>query len=92
MLEECLLTVQILQMALRAEMEDVFRMGTYNPARAMMLKNYGMDVGKRADMVLYETKDLSDTIISQGTKRAVIKNGKIVASTKKEIRLMNWDV
>lgn len=92
MLEECLLTVQILQMALRAEMEDVFRMGTYNPARAMMLKNYGMDVGKRADMVLYETKDLSDTIISQGTKRAVIKNGKIVASTKKETRLMNWDV
>lgn len=91
MLEECLLTVQVLQMALRAEMDDVFRMGTYNPARAMMLKDYGMEVGKRADMVLFDTKDLSDTIISQGTKRAVIKNGRIVASTKKETRLINWD-
>lgn len=90
MLEECLLTVQILQMALREELESVYRMGTCNPARAMRLGDYGLDVGKRADMILFETKDLADTIISQGVKSAVIKNGRVVANTKKEITMPGW--
>lgn len=90
MLEECLLTVQILQMALKEELESVFRMGTCNPARAMGLTGYGLETGNKADMVLYETQDLATTIIAQGVKTAVFKNGKVVARTKKEISLPGW--
>jgi len=84
MLEEGLLTAQVLQMGTPSELETVFRMGTYNPAKILGLKNYGTKVGCKADLVLLEAASPSEALISQATKAYVFKNGKPVAKTIKQ--------
>jgi hypothetical protein len=84
MLEEGLLTAQVLQMGTPSELETVFRMGTYNPAKILGLKNYGTQVGCKADLVLLEAASPSEALISQATKAYVFKNGKPVAKTIKQ--------
>lgn len=84
MLEEGLLTAQVLQMGTPSELETVYQMGTYNPAKILGLKDYGTKVGCKADLVLLEASSPSEAIISQATKAYVIKNGKPVAKTIKE--------
>lgn len=81
MLEEGLLTAQVLQMGTPKELETVFRMGTYNPAKALGLQDYGVQVGCKADLVLLDASSASEAIINQATRAYVIKSGKIVAKT-----------
>lgn len=84
MLEEGLLTAQVLQMGTPSELETVFRMGTYNPAHILGLQDYGTNIGCKADLVLLEASSPSEALISQATKAYVIKNGKLVAKTIKQ--------
>ncbi len=87
MLEEGLLTAQIAQMVTKSELEQVFAMGTVNPAKTLLLNDYGLAVGKRADLVIIEAASIADALISQANRRYVIKNGKIVAETRKTTEL-----
>jgi len=84
MLEEGLLTAQVLQMGTPAELETVFHMGTYSPAKILGLPDYGTQIGCKADLVLLEASSPSEALISQATKAYVIKNGKPVAQTIKQ--------
>ncbi|KAF0091784.1 MAG: cytosine deaminase [Fusobacteria bacterium] len=79
MLEEGLLTAQVAQMATKTELDTVFRMGNLNPARTLLLNDYGLGLGKRADLVIFDTDSVSKTLVNQGTRSYVIKNGKVVA-------------
>lgn len=79
MLEEGLLTAQVAQMATISELDTVFRMGTLNPARTLLLNDYGLGVGKQADLVIFDTDSVAETIVTQGTRNYVIKKGKVVA-------------
>lgn len=83
MLEECLLTTQLIQASRISEFNDVYRMGTYNAAKAMILDGYGIEKGCRADLVIFDTPDLQETLLSQGTKRIVIFGGRVVSRTEK---------
>jgi len=83
MLEEGLLTAQVAQMVTKSELETVFRMGTLNPAKALQLQDYGLAVGKNADLVIFDSDIVSDALISQATRRYIIKKGKIVAKNTK---------
>lgn len=59
----------------------VLPMLTYNPAKAMNLKDYGLAVGKKADLVLLNTQKLSDVILDIPAALKVIKGGKVIAET-----------
>ena len=87
MLEEGLLTAQVAQMVTKSELEQVFEMGTVNPAKTLLLGDYGLAVGKRADLVIMEAASIAEALISQANRRYVIKNGKIVAKTIKTVEL-----
>lgn len=60
----------------------VLPMLTTNPAKALGLKNYGLEVGKDADLVLLNTDKVSSVILDIPAPLKVFKRGKIVAETE----------
>lgn len=58
----------------------VISMLTTNPARALGLKNYGLEVGKDADVVLLDTQTVADVILDRPTRLMVLKRGNVVAT------------
>ncbi|MGL4675715.1 MAG: amidohydrolase family protein [Wohlfahrtiimonas sp.] len=60
----------------------VLPMLTTNPAKALGLKDYGLEVGKNADLVLLNTDKISSVILDMPAPLKVIKGGKIVAETE----------
>ncbi len=79
MLEEGLLTAQVAQMVSKSDLETVFRMGTVNPAKALLLDDYGMEVGKQADLLIFDSESVASALMNQATRNYVIKKGKVVA-------------
>lgn len=60
----------------------VLSMLTTNPAKAMGLKNYGLEVGKDADLVLLETQSMAEVILDLPARLLVLKRGNIVAKSE----------
>lgn len=83
MLEEALLTAQILQMGTQAELKNILKMGTYNAAQAIGLDNYGTSSGDKADLVILNTNVPAEAIISQVEKVSVIRNGRVAVRNDK---------
>lgn len=83
MLEEGLLTAQVAQMLSDSKLQTIHKMGTTNAAHAMRLWNYGLGVGKQADLVLLDAPDIPSAYRDQATRLAVIKNGHIVAKSER---------
>lgn len=80
MLEEALITAQVLQMGLPHELYVVLRMGTYQAATAVGLgQTYGLRPGAQADLVILEAETPAEAIISLAAKLYVIKKGRVVA-------------
>ncbi|MEK7436499.1 MAG: amidohydrolase family protein [Pseudomonadota bacterium] len=64
---------------------SVLPMLTTNPARALRLPNYGLAVGRDADLVLLDTQRLADAIIDLPERSFVLKRGRIVARTEHRV-------
>lgn len=60
----------------------VLSMLTTRPAKALGLKNYGLAVGKDADLVLVDTRAISDVILDLPARLMVLKRGKVVATAE----------
>ena len=69
------------------DLPTVLPMITENPAKALGLKNYGIGVGKNADLVLLDTKVVNDAIIDIPDRLFVIKNGKITVETERNVKI-----
>ncbi|MGX7243357.1 amidohydrolase family protein [Enterococcus quebecensis] len=69
------------------DLPTVLPMITANPAKALGLSNYGIQVGNKADLVLLDTKVKADAIIDIPERNFVIKNGKITVEVKKEVTI-----
>jgi len=67
------------------DLPTVLPMITKNPAKALGIKNYGIEVGNNADMVLLDTKSVADAIIDIPDRLYVIKNGKITVELEKKL-------
>jgi cytosine deaminase len=63
----------------------VLPMLTTNPAKALGLKNYGLAVGKDADVVLLNTQRVADVILDIPDRSVVVKRGRIVAQTERRV-------
>ncbi len=80
MLKAMLLMAQINNYGSDVQLERLFQAGTINPAKALHLESeYGLGIGKAADLVVIEAKSVSDAIRTIAPRRAVIKRGRIVA-------------
>ncbi|MGA8005783.1 MAG: amidohydrolase family protein [Burkholderiales bacterium] len=63
----------------------VLPMLTTNPAKALRLANYGLEVGRDADLVLLDTQRVADAIIDLPDRHMVVKRGRIVAKTTRSV-------
>ena len=61
------------------ELERIFELGTTHAAKALRIdRDYGIEEGKRADLVVLEAPSVPEAIRLQPRRRAVIKRGKLV--------------
>jgi cytosine deaminase len=68
------------------DLPTVLPMITTNPAKALGLKDYGIEVGNNADLVLLDTKVVNEAIIDIPDRLYVIKNGKVTVETERNIK------
>lgn len=59
----------------------VLSMLTTNPAKALGLKNYGLQPGNDADLILVDTQSVADVILDLPARLMVLKQGKVVATS-----------
>lgn len=67
------------------DLPSVLPMLTDNPARALGLRDYGIAEGKKADMVLLDSRSVDTCVIDIPERLFVVKNGKVVVETRREV-------
>jgi cytosine deaminase len=58
--------------------EDLFKLMTYNGAKALNINGYGLKEGMKANIVVFEGNNLKDILVEIKPRRMVISNGKII--------------
>ncbi|HEY4143833.1 amidohydrolase family protein [Pinirhizobacter sp.] len=90
MLEVAHMGLHVAQMTSRDGTRACFDAVTTNAAKVMGLEGHGIEVGKRADMVLLQAADTVEAIRLKAARLAVIRGGKVVASAPE--RVVNLDL
>lgn len=76
------MAVHVCQMTGRAEMEACFDMVTIGGAQTLNLKEeYGIEVGRPANLVVLEAADRYEAILRRATARYVISRGNVLVET-----------
>jgi len=78
-----LLLAYIAQYNTNETAEIVYDMITYNAAKAMRVENYGIKPGNPANLNIIEAPSVSEAFRLRANRSHVIRNGKIIATTKK---------
>ncbi len=81
MLQVANVTAHAAQMSLPPEIEAVYDMITTTAAEIIKLEDYGLAVGKKANLVVVNAKDARDAIRLTPERLYVIREGKVVAKT-----------
>ncbi|MEN3112591.1 amidohydrolase family protein [Uliginosibacterium paludis] len=81
MLEVAHMGLHVAQMTSQAGMQQCFEAITRTPARILGLEGYGIEPGCRADLVLLQAGSPAEAIRLRATRLAVLRAGKIIAST-----------
>ncbi len=79
MLDVAFMGLHVAQMTSPAEMRRCFDMVTTQSADIMGLKDYGLAVGKRADLVVLDAGDPIEAIRLRATRLMVMARGKVIA-------------
>ncbi len=82
MLEVAHMAVHVGQLTGRAEMREAFAAVTSNGARTLGLTDYGLEVGKTADMVVLQAADPIEAIRLRANRLFVIRRGAVVAESR----------
>ena len=82
-MQTAMLAIPVAHLGGADDLKTVLPMITTNPAKALKLKDYGIEEGKKADLVLLDTKEYKNAVIDQPTKLYVVKNGNITVENKK---------
>lgn len=64
------------------EFEAAYDMVTYNGAKGMGIRDYGVEQGMRADLIVLDAPNVHEALRLQAPRRYVIKRGKVVATTE----------
>ena len=78
MLEVAFLATHLLWMTRFSEMEKLYDMITIDAARAMNVKNFGIQVGNHAHLVVLDAKTTHEAILSHKEPLHVVSHGKLV--------------
>ncbi|RDU38823.1 N-acyl-D-amino-acid deacylase [Neobacillus piezotolerans] len=70
------------------DLPTVLPMITTNPAKAMQVSGYGIEVGNNADVVLLDTESVTNAVIDMPAKLFVVKSGKVTVETKKSTEFL----
>ena len=79
------------QMSGAEELKTLIQMITANPAAALGVENYGLEVGNRADLVAFAAPSEMDAIRLVAPRRLVLRGGKVVARTEPAVTTVVWD-
>jgi cytosine deaminase len=79
------------QMSGAGELGTLIEMITANPARALGVENYGLDIGNRADLVAFAAPSEFDAIRLVAPRRLVLRAGRVVARTEPAVTTVVWD-
>ena len=64
-------------MGTERDIADILAMVTEHPARMLRLPDYGLRVGARADLVLWETERPAEVVTTMAPRRLVVKAGRL---------------
>ena len=78
------------QMSGYEELRMLVDMITVNGARTLGLKDYGLEPGCRADLVVFDAPSESDAIRLLAPRRLVIRGGRVVARTEPGEHIVIW--
>lgn len=81
-LEEALILSYAVHMDTVEELNTLLKMSTYNGAKALGLKNYGLEVGCQADLVVLDAFSPSAAVVGLVEKNFVFKAGRLMASSR----------
>lgn len=82
-MQTAMLAIPVAHLGGADDLPTVLPMITENPAKALKLKDYGIAVGNKADVVLLDTQDILNSIIDIPERLTVIKNGKVTVENSK---------
>lgn len=89
MLDVAFMLVHVAQMTGRAEIDACYDMITWHAAKTLNItEEYGIAVGKPANLIVLDAADRYDAIRRRATVRYVISRGKLLAST--ETPTLDW--
>lgn len=80
-LKICTLLAQVLQLGTTVSHQLCLEMATSRAAQAIGIDDYGIEVGKVADLVLLDANSVSTAIAAAPLNRITIKRGRIVAQS-----------
>jgi len=88
MLEVGLITAHAAQLSLPDEIEVLYDMPTYNAARVLRLKDYGLEPGCYASFNVIDAPTVQEAVRMQPDRRYVVKKGKIISRTTTSVELV----
>ena len=91
MLEVANMAVHAVPMTSREAIKWSFDGVTETPAKTMGLEGYGLKVGAFADMVLLQAADPIEAVRMRATRLAVVRRGKVIASTPERVASLHLD-
>lgn len=89
MLEVAHMGLHVAQMTGQEGIQACFDAITTVPARILGLEGYGVAIGCRADLVLLQARNPMEAIRLRATRLAVIRAGRVIASTPPAITTLN---
>ncbi|AUJ86257.1 MULTISPECIES: amidohydrolase family protein [Enterococcus] len=87
LIQIAMLAVPVAHLGGADDLPTVLPMITTNTAKALNIKDYGIAVGNRADLILLDTQRKADVLIDIPERLVVIKNGRIIVEVKKEVTI-----
>ncbi len=81
-LEEALILAYGAHMDTIEDLNTLLSMCTFHAAKTIHLRNYGLEPGCQADLVVLDTSTPSAAIVNQAEKRYVFKKGRMVAANQ----------
>lgn len=87
LIQIAMLAVPVAHLGGADDLPTVLPMITTNTAKALNIKDYGIAVGNRADLILLDTQRKADVLIDIPERLMVIKNRRITVEVKKEVTI-----
>jgi cytosine deaminase len=88
-LDVALITAHAAHLSSPAEIQAAFDMPRYNAAKNFRLKNYGVQVGAEANLVVLDANSAVEALRRRVDRRFVIRKGQLLTETRTDVR---WHV